>query len=313
MKRLRYRIKILLFTIGWIGLLLGLVSNEGYAQQRPIFSQYMFNGLVLNPAYAGNQQQWEVSLVHRDQWVNVEGAPKTQSLVTHTALENRPMGVGLIVSRDQIGIHDDYSIYGSYAYKIKLLVGTLSLGLQGGFNYTQSNFEKLRRASPFDPVLSGTQTRFSPNFGTGAFYSNSRTYAGISVPYLLNNDVYNAADVLSEARERRYYFLTGGHVFTLSPSIKLMPSTLIRYQEGQPVNMDLNANAFFQDVINLGVSYRSGDSMIGLLEIILNRNFSFGYTYDHTISRISTFTDGTHEFMLSYRLNIGNSKCHSYF
>ncbi len=306
--------KSTLYTISLISLCwLVALSGVAYAQQRPIFSQYMFNGLVLNPAYAGNQKQWVTSLVHRDQWVNVEGAPKTQSLITHTAFKNRPMGLGLLVSRDQIGIHDDYSIYGSYAYKIKLLVGTLSLGLQGGFNYTQSNFEKLRRTSPFDPVLTGTQTRFSPNFGTGAFYSNSTTYAGISVPYLLNNEVYNAADVLSEARERRYYFLTGGHVFTLNPSIKLKPSTLIRYQEGQPVNMDLNANAFFQDVINLGVSYRSGDSMIALLEIILNRSFSFGYTYDHTISRIGNYTDGTHEFMLSYRLGIGDSKCHSYF
>lgn len=289
------------------------IAQTVQAQQRPVFSQYMFNGLVLNPAYAGNQKQWVVSLVHRDQWVNVEGAPKTQSLVTHTALEDRPVGLGLLVSRDQIGIHDDYSIYGSYAYKIKLLVGTLSLGLQGGFNYTQSDFELLRRFNLNDPSLTGTQTRFSPNFGTGAFYSNSTTYAGISIPYLLNNKVYSGADIISEATERRYYFITGGHVFSPNDFVKLKPSTLIRYQEGQPLGMDLNLNVFLQDVINVGGSYRSGDSMILLFELMLNRSFSFGYTYDHTISRIRSYTDGTHEFMLSYRLKIGNSYCHSYF
>ena len=290
-----------------------VLSGASRAQQRPVFSQYMFNGLVLNPAYAGHQKQFVVSLVHRDQWVNVDGAPKTQSLVAHTALENRPVGLGLIVSNDKIGIHDDYSVYASYAYKLKLLVGTLSLGLQAGGNYTQSNFELLRRFHLNDPTLTGTVTRFSPNFGTGAFYSNSTTYAGISVPFLLNNKVYNSADVISQATERRYYFLTGGHVFSPSPSVKLKPSTLIRYQEGQPLGMDLNMNVFLQDVINLGGSYRSGDSMIVLLEIILNKNISFGYTYDHTISQIRNYTAGTHEFMLSYRVNIGQSKCHSYF
>jgi type IX secretion system PorP/SprF family membrane protein len=298
-----------------ITLFFGLLvsTSDSLAQQRPVFSQYMFNGLVLNPAYAGNQKQWVVSLVHRDQWVNVEGSPKTQSLVTHTALENRPVGLGMIISRDQIGIHDDYSIYGSYAYKIKMLVGTLSLGLQAGFNYTQSDFERLRRFNLNDPSLSGTQTRFSPNFGTGAFYSNNTTYAGISIPFLLNNKVYNQADVISEATERRYYFITGGHVFSPNEFLKLKPSTLIRYQEGQPLGMDLNMNVFLQDVVNVGASYRSGDSMILLFEVLLNRSFSFGYTYDHTISRIRNYTDGTHEFMLSYRLKIGNSYCHSYF
>ncbi|MEQ9440517.1 MAG: type IX secretion system membrane protein PorP/SprF [Cyclobacteriaceae bacterium] len=306
--------KFLLNTKAFV-LLLGLltVTLALQAQQRPIFSQYMFNGLVLNPAYAGNQKQLVVSLVHRDQWINVEGAPKTQSMVTHTALKNRPVGLGLIVSRDQVGIHDDYSVYASYAYKLKLLVGTLSLGLQGGFNYTQSNFESLRRFHQNDPTLTGTVTRFSPNFGTGAFYSNSTSYAGISIPFLLNNKVYNSTDVLSQASERRYYFITGGHVFTVNDFLKLKPSTLLRYQEGQPLGMDVNLNAFLQDVVNVGGSYRSGDSMIFLFEILLNRSFSFGYTYDHTISRLSQYTNGTHEFMLTYRLGIGDSFCHSYF
>nr|WKN36296.1 type IX secretion system membrane protein PorP/SprF [Tunicatimonas sp. TK19036] len=300
--------RTIIFLIGFF-----ISSLTLQAQQRPVFSQYMFNGLVLNPAYAGNQKQWVLSMVHRDQWVNIEGAPKTQSLVTHTALKDRPVGIGLIVSRDKIGIHDDYSIYGSYAYKLKLLVGTLSLGLQGGFNYTHSDFEALRRFNPLDPTLTGNVTRFSPNFGTGAFYSNSTTYAGISVPYLLNNKVYNKADVLSQAKERRYYFLTGGHVFTMNDFLKLKPSTLIRYQEGQPLGMDINMNVYLQDVVNIGGSYRSGDSMIFLFELLLNRSFSFGYAYDHTISRITSYTDGSHEFMISYKLKIGDNYCHSYF
>lgn len=305
-----YKTRHLIFLL--IGLLL-LIQHGVVAQQRPIFSQYMFNGLVLNPAYAGNQPQLNVSLLHRDQWVNVEGSPKTSSLIAHSALKDRPIGVGLLVSRDKIGVHDDYSIYGSYAYKLNLGVGTLSLGLQGGFNYMVSDFSKLSVFDPDDQLFYGSVSRFSPNFGTGAFFSNSTTYAGISVPYLINNKVYDKEDIISEAREARYYFVTGGHVFQVSPQVKIKPSALIRVQEGQPMGLDLNTNVFLQEVLNVGVSYRSNDSVILLFELLLNKNMSFGYAYDHTLSRIRQYTDGTHEFMVTYRKPLGKGPCHAYF
>jgi type IX secretion system PorP/SprF family membrane protein len=273
----------------------------------------MFNGLVLNPAYAGNQPQLSVSLLHRDQWVNVDGAPKTSSLIAHSALKNRPVGLGLLVSRDKIGVHDDYSIYGSYAYKLNIGVGTLSLGLQAGFNYMVSDFTKLSTFNPDDPLFYGSVTRFSPNFGTGAFFSNKTTYAGISIPYLINNKVYDKDEIISEAREARYYFVTGGHVFHVSPGVKIKPSGLIRVQEGQPMGIDLNTNVFLQEVLNVGASYRSGDSVILLFEMLLNKTLSVGYAYDHTLSKIRNYTDGTHEFMLTYRRALGKGPCHAYF
>ncbi|MEK6479786.1 type IX secretion system membrane protein PorP/SprF [Catalinimonas sp. 4WD22] len=290
-----------------------IFQHSAHAQQRPIFSQYMFNGLVLNPAYAGNQPQLSVSLLHRDQWVNVDGAPKTSSLIAHSALKNRPVGLGLLVSRDKIGVHDDYSIYGSYAYKLNIGVGTLSLGLQAGFNYMVSDFTKLSTFNPDDPLFYGSVTRFSPNFGTGAFFSNKTTYAGISIPYLINNKVYDKDEIISEAREARYYFVTGGHVFHVSPGVKIKPSGLIRVQEGQPMGIDLNTNVFLQEVLNVGASYRSGDSVILLFEMLLNKTLSVGYAYDHTLSRIRNYTDGTHEFMLTYRRALGKGPCHAYF
>lgn len=287
--------------------------QTAWAQQRPIFSQYMFNGLVLNPAYAGNQKQFSASLLYRDQWINFEGAPKTQTLIAHTAFKDWPVGAGLIISRDQIGVHDDYSIYGSYSYKIKTLVGTLSMGLQAGFNYTVSDFNKLRTYNLSDPNFMSRLARFDPNFGTGAFFNNKTTYAGISIPFIINNKVYDKEDIISEAREARYYFLTGGHVFTINEMVKLKPSTLIRVQEGQPLGIDLNANVFLDEVVNIGASYRSGDAMIFLFEIMVNQNFTFGYAYDRTVSRIVGYTNGTHELMLTYRLGLGSGPCHAYF
>lgn len=283
------------------------------AQQRPIFSQYMFNGLVLNPAYAGNQPQLNVSLLHRDQWVNVKGAPKTSSLIAHSALKDRPVGIGMLVSRDKIGVHDDYSIYASYAYKLNIGIGTLSMGLQAGFNYMVSDFSQLSTVNPDDPLFYGAVSRFNPNFGTGAFFNNKTTYAGISIPYLINNKVYDKEDYISEAREARYYFITGGHVFTLSRFVKIKPSTLIRVQEGQPLGMDVNVNVYLDDILNIGTSYRSGDAVILLFELALNKNLSFGYAYDHTLSNIRSYTDGTHEFMLTFRKPLGKEPCHAYF
>lgn len=284
-----------------------------FAQQRPVFSQYMFNGLVLNPAYAGNQKQFSASVLYRDQWVNIDGAPKTSSFITHSAFKDWPVGVGFLLSRDQIGVHDDYSMYGSYSYKLKTMAGTISLGLQAGFNYTVSDFRKLRVTHFDDPNFGTRIARFNPNFGTGAFFNNQTTYAGISIPYIINNKVYDKEDIISEAREARYYFITGGHVLTLSEMLKIKPSTLLRFQEGQPVGMDLNANVFIDEVVNLGASYRSGDAMIFLFEIILNQNITFGYAYDHTISRITTYTDGTHELLLTFRKSLGKGPCHAYF
>lgn len=305
---------IMKVKIHYIVLLICLCSvYPAFAQQRPVFSQYMFNGLVLNPAYAGNQKQFSASVLHRDQWVNIEGAPKTQSFITHTAFKDWPVGVGFMLSRDQIGVHDDYSMYGSYAYKIRTSAGTLAMGLQAGFNYTISDFKKLRVFDLSDPNFAARITRFNPNFGTGAFFSNKTTYAGISIPYIINNKVYDKEDIISEAKEARYYFITGGHIFTLSEMLKLKPSTLLRFQEGQPVGVDLNANLFIDDVVNVGASYRSGDSMIFLFEILVNQNFTFGYAYDRTISRIVNYTDGTHELMLTYRLALGKGPCHAYF
>lgn len=299
---------VVIFILGLIAL-----NQNVFAQQRPVFSQYMFNGLVLNPAYAGNQPQTSISLLHRDQWVNVEGAPKTSSLIAHSAIKNRPVGVGLLVSRDKIGVHDDYSIYASYAYKLNIGIGTLSLGLQAGFNYMVSDFTQVSTFNPDDPLFYGTVTRFSPNFGTGAFFSNKTSYAGISIPYLINNEVYDREDYISEAKEARYYFITGGHIFQLSPGVKIKPSGLIRVTEGQPMGIDLNTNVFLQEILNIGASYRSGDSVILLFEMLLNRNLSVGYAYDHTLSRIRNYTDGTHEFMLTYRRALGKGPCHAYF
>ena len=297
-------------------LLILLMTHKSQAQQsqRPVITQYMFSGLILNPAYAGDQKQTVATLMHRDQWVNFDGSPKTQTLIVNSALKEYPVGVGLLLSRDQIGSYEDYSVYSSYSYRIPLtaIKSSLSFGLQAGFNYTGANYDKLNRLDPDDPIFVN-RNRFKPNFGMGMFLSNKTSYAGVSIPYILSGDTYSREEVATQVQRARYLFLTGGHVFKLTEFIKFKPSTLIRLQQGQALTADLNVNVFLDDILNIGASYRSQDSFIGLFELILNPNFSVGYSYDMTTSQVAKFSDGTHEFMLKYRRNLGKGPCHAYF
>ena len=275
----------------------------------------MFSGLVINPAYVGNQKQTVFTALHRDQWINFDGAPKTQTFIVNSALKEYPIGVGLLLSRDQIGSYNDYSVYSSYSYRIPLRVGSLAMGIQGGFNYTAANFSKLNQFDDNDQVFAQSLNRFKPNFGMGVFFSTSASYAGISIPYIFQSDIYSYAEAINQVglQKARYLLIAGGHVFTINDFIKVKPSTLIRMQQGQAMSADLNANVFLDDVLNIGASYRSGDSLIGLFELLLSPTLSFGYSYDMTTSNITRFTDGTHEFMLKYRRNLGKGPCHAYF
>ena len=298
-------------------ILLGLVlfSLQSQAQQRPIFSQYMFNMLALNPAYAGNQKQLSVSALVRNQWVNFDGAPKTQTISSHSNFRDKKIGVGMVLYHESIGVHSDIGAYFSYAYQIKLNKGMLALGIQGGVNHLVSDYTtlKTRTYGGGDPTLQRYKN-INPNFGTGLFYSTKTAYLGFSVPYLINNRVMQQNDgVVEQSSERRYYFLTGGKVFDLSPSLKLKPSVLFRMQEQAPFGFDANLNLFIDNILNVGLSYRNHDALTTMFQIDLNENFSFGYAYDITLSGLADHTRGTHELMINYRIRLTTEPCHSYF
>lgn len=302
----------LLNLLGLLILLLTIQSNMVKAQQNPVFSQYMFNGLAINPAYAGNQDQLSATALYRKQWDNFEGAPSTQTLSAHSSVKNKNIGVGLLAARDQIGIHTDTRVYLSYAYKIKMQVGTLSMGIQGGFNNLHSDYAKLNLKSEKDVLMTGTSNSFNPNFGTGLFYSTSTAYVGFSIPYIVNGKLRRASDVIEQGKQARYYFLTAGSVFTINPHVKIKPSTLLRIQEGNAMNVDINASLILDDLITVGVSYRSKDAVVGMFELELSDNLRFGYAYDFTTSDIGQYANGSHEFMVNFRMP-HHQKCHTYF
>ncbi|WP_436516172.1 PorP/SprF family type IX secretion system membrane protein [Ekhidna sp. To15] len=302
-----------------VAILLTLTVSCALAQQRPVMSTYMFNGLALNPAYAGSLNILSASFLHRKQWINVDGAPVSNILAVHSSFYGNQIGLGLQASQDVIGVHKESAMYVSGAYKIKTSAGILAMGLSGGFDNRRSDFTQLNILNQEDELLTGTPTRFTPNFGTGIYFANPRMYVGISVPYILENSLYQvqADGTTSDAKESRYYYATGGLVLDINQSVKFSPSALIRYQEQSRLGWDLNATIIFDGIAYAGVSYRSGDAVVFLTQLILNENFRIGYAYDATVNALNNHSRGTHEIMLNYRVKLRNYKkdpqCPVYF
>jgi len=298
-------------------IILILPAFTALAQQQPSTDLYMFEGLAINPAYAGTQVQLSATLIHRDQWVNFPGAPVTQYFSTHSSFMRNKIGVGLMVSQDQIGIHTDMSVYGSFSYKIISKGGNLSFGIQGGANQITSDFNLLNIKDQSDVILQGKITTLNPNFGAGLYYYNADSYLGFSVPYMLNSNIIKSEGVLSEARRYRYYYLNGGTTVPVNNEVKFKPSALVRFQEGSPLSFDLNANFILYETVGVGISYRWDDSLISIFEVKLHESLHLGYAYEYTLSDINKFSNGSHEIMLNWRYKIPfihkGLDCPSYF
>lgn len=303
-----------------ITLLSLIIVSCGIAQQYPVFTQYYFNELVINPAYAGNHVQLSLTAMYRNQWVNFPGAPKTFSISGHTGLVKNKVGVGLMVNHDEIGSYKNEHIYASYAYKLHFPNATLSMGLQAGINLLGADYSKLDLQTPGDAAFYNVLNVVKPNFGAGLFYTKKNFFVGFSVPFILNNKIAKSVEgLLGQLKEARYYFLRTGVVFPLDKmqKVKMNPSILVRTQEGQPLSVDINTSFIFYDVFSTGISYRSGDSFITFIDLKISEKFHFGYSYDWTQSDLNRFSNGTHEFMLNYRTRIRgihkNPECPAYY
>ena len=302
-----------------IGILFGLVISGSIAlgQGRPVFSTYIYNGLALNPAYAGSLNVFSAIFTNRSQWVNIEGAPEFQSLTAHTTFYDNQVGTGLNVSRDAVGVHEQYSVYGSAAYKIRMSKWILSMGLQGGFDYRASNFEELTLFDQDDPLLAAFVSKFNPNFGTGLYFHNRDYFIGFSIPYILTPPIFSNEELSSTGREGRFYYINAGFVKDLTRDLKISPSVLIRKQEGAPWAFDANVNLIISEIVYAGLSYRYQDSFSAMTQLVLNENFRLGYAYDIPFSGLNEFTAGSHEIFLNYRIKLKINKkdglCPVYF
>lgn len=295
------------------------VSFYAQAQQSIVYSQYIYNGLLINPAYAGSHVQLSATLSYRNQWVNFEGAPQTATLGVHTAVNKSKIGLGLLATSDKLGSYTNTGMFANYAYRIQdRKGGVFSMGVSGGVHNFRADYTALKLKDGQDPKFNGTMSELKPNFGGGIFYYNKRFFGGFSVPVILKHTKFFSGG-LEQLALARHYYLYLGVVLPMDrmEKIKVSPSLLIRAQEGTPLNADINLNVIFHDLISTGVSYRTGESITTLLNFKLSEKFNFGYSYDWVTSDIRKFSNGTHEFMLNYRVRLRgihrDVECPQYF
>jgi type IX secretion system PorP/SprF family membrane protein len=211
------------------------------------------------------------------------------------------MGLGIILSNENISIFNQSSLIGLYSYRIHLSSkNILAMGLQAGLNNYSVRYSQLTSKTANDPSLPGSDyNNWTPNFGTGIYFYNQKFYAGVSVPYLSSN-IIRTRFVAYQLEQRNNYFLTTGYVFKLSSDLKIKPSLLLRYISGNPIQADLNANLLFREVLWTGISYRTSKSFVLLLQANVTDQLRIGYSYDTSIGKTPSINRGSHEIMINY-------------
>ncbi|MBX7051420.1 MAG: type IX secretion system membrane protein PorP/SprF [Flavobacteriales bacterium] len=272
------------------------------SQQEIMISQYMFNGLVLNPAYAGTHPYWSGSILHRSQWVKFDKAPKTQTLCLDGPIANGKLGVGLNLSNDALGITNQLDIGGNVAGRVSLGAGFLSAGIRLGVTRYSANLTDAIIRDSEDPVYAqNIKGAMVPRLGMGLYYYQRNWFAGVSIPSLLAADskISNYSDGMNSFYKSHVY-INGGFVFEPSPEVAIKPSVLLKVQGSAPVELDLNCNALFLNKFWIGAGYRTGDAMIAMAEWNITHQLRIGYAFDYTLTSISNYSSNSHEVMLGY-------------
>jgi type IX secretion system PorP/SprF family membrane protein len=271
------------------------------AQQDAQFTQYMYNTINVNPAYAGSRGVMSVFGVYRAQWVGLEGAPTTKAASIHTPINNSNVGLGVSVIQDEIGPSDKSTISADFSYTLNTSENyKLSFGLKGTASLFNVDYTKLNRYDLNDPRFQNNiDNQFSPNIGAGVYYHSDKLYAGVSVPFILETKHFddNASSV---AKDALHYYFIGGYVFDLSETTKFKPAFLAKSVKGAPLQLDLTANFMFNDKFVVGGAWRWSAAMSGLVGFQVNENWFIGYTYDTDTTKLANYNSGSHEFFLRY-------------
>lgn len=271
------------------------------AQQLPNYTQYLYNMQIINPAFVGYRADLSLSVLSRDQWVGLEGAPTTRTFSIN-GRTSRGLGIGATVVNDKIGLTETTNVNFDASYTLVISdASRLSLGLKGGMTFFNNNlFDGI---TPDNESYASTSGSF-PNVGFGALYYNRDFYVGLSVPYLLETPQFYIQDRFKETSlaTNPNIFLSTGALFEVSESIMFKPSTMVRYTTNQPVSIDVNANFLYNEVIEAGLSYRYQSSISALFTLLIKEKYRIGYAYDYKTIRIPGNLN-THEFILHVDLD----------
>ncbi|MFD2890549.1 type IX secretion system membrane protein PorP/SprF [Flavobacterium chuncheonense] len=272
------------------------------AQQQPQYTQYMYNTMSINSGYTGTNGRLEATLLHRSQWIGIDGAPDTQALGIHGKLSENT-GLGLSVINDKIGPQSQQYINANFAYRLRLSENTiLSLGINSGLDLLNVDWSKGIYQNPDNAFASNIENKARFIIGSGAFLYGEKWYLGLSVPNFLITDSYDDIEE-SVIRKKTHYYVQGGYVFDLSSNLKFKPAFLAKIVEGAPVTYDLSGNFMINEKFVLGAAYRFTDAFSGLAGFQISKSLFIGYAYDHSVTKLQKYNDGSHEIILKFNLN----------
>ena len=287
-----------------IGILM-LGSTQVQAQQDPQYTNYMYNTVNINPAYAGSRGSMSIFGLHRTQWVGLEGAPTTNSFSVNTPLKNSKLGLGVGYVNDRLGVIDENTISLDVSYTIDLNKknSKLSFGVKGSMNLLNVSYSRLNKFDPNDPiVLTDISNEASPNIGAGVYWHNEKSYLGLSVPNFLENDRFDNGTVYSSMNQRMHYYLMGGHVFEINPMLKFKPAFLLKAVSGAPLQADVTANFLIHDKLTLGAAYRWDAAWSALAGFQVTDGLMLGYSYDAETTKLGRYNNGSHELFVRFEL-----------
>lgn len=308
--KLRNYIKIILILPLVVLPLFGTVT----AQQDAQYTQYMYNTLAVNPAYAGSRGALSIAALHRSQWVGLDGAPTTQTFNIHSPISNK-VGAGISIVNDEIGngTNQDTSFDATFSYTVLTSENNkLSFGLKAGGHFLNIDFNKLRNFNPSTapPGMETIDKKFSPNFGAGVYFHNERFYAGLSIPNFLETEHFDNSSGSTSyiGTERMNWYVISGYVFDLNYNLKLKPAILFKAVNGAPLQTDISATFLYNEKFSIGAGYRWNAAFSALVGFQISERFMAGLAYDRETSALGSkrFNDGSFEVFLRYEFKSRN-------
>ncbi|WBX72065.1 PorP/SprF family type IX secretion system membrane protein [Tenacibaculum retecalamus] len=288
-----------------------MVTNV-QAQQDPQYTQYMYNTMSVNPAYAGSKGYGVITAIGRTQWVGFEGAPNTQNISYDTPIGYSGLGLGVNLMNDEIGPSREIYLDANLSYTIETGdEGNFAFGLRLGGRLLNIDWSR-GKANQDEPIFGENINKFLPTVGAGIYYHKPEWYVGLSVPNILRMEHYdgNLANAQTTAIERMHFFFIAGYVYDINEDLKFKPAALVKAVSGAPLSLDISANFLFNEKFRAGIGWRWDDSISALLGFQVSDKLLIGYSYDLTTSNYNVTNSGTHEIMLQYDL-LRNTKFRS--
>ncbi|MET0760603.1 MAG: type IX secretion system membrane protein PorP/SprF [Flavobacterium sp.] len=278
-----------------------------YAQQDAQFTQYMYNTININPAYAGSRGALSIFALHRTQWVGLDGAPVTNAASVNTPLNESNLGLGVSIINDKIGPTTENTISADLSYTVPTSeTFKLSFGIKATANFFNLDVNRLNPVDD-DPSLHDFNNKFTPNIGAGVYLHSDKAYVGFSIPNFIESNRYDDNEV-AIFKEKINYYLIAGYVFDVNESIKFKPALLTKVVGGAPLQVDVSGNFMFNDKFVVGIAYRWSAAVSAMVGFQVTDGMYIGYGYDHETTNLNNYNSGSHEIFLRYEIFKNNGK-----